>query len=236
MHLKIAICDDEQIILDDLSKRLSYEFKKYDIEVSITCYTKGEALLEDLESINYDAMFLDIVMPFVSGIEIAEYMRLQNPYTNIVFITNRDDLVFSSIKVKPFRFIRKLYMEEEIPEAVEALRYKVWKDNQYYVISFNNKRESIRIIDILYIESVKHDIYIYTNINNYRIKSNLSKIEEELEIHGFIRTHSGYLVNYRYIYSIDRTKIILVNKETIPVSRYRFEKVKEKLLWYSRGI
>ena len=45
MHLKIAICDDEQIILDDLSKRLSYEFKKYDIEVSITCYTKGEALL-----------------------------------------------------------------------------------------------------------------------------------------------------------------------------------------------
>ncbi len=236
MHLNIAICDDEQIILDDLYDRLSFAFKRYDIDLSITCYTKGEELLMDLENTPYDALFLDIEMPYVDGIEIAEYMRLRNPYTNVIFVTNREDLVFSSIKVRPFRFIRKTFLDEEIPEAVEALRYKIHKDNQFYIISFNNKRESIRIPDILYIESIKHDIYINTEIKTYRIKSNLTKVEEELEVHGFIRTHSGYLVNYRHIYSIDKNQVTLMNKETIPVSRYRYEKIKEKLLWYSRGI
>ena len=52
---------------------------------------------------------------------------------------------------------------------------------------------------------------------------------------GFIRVHSGFLVNYRFIYSVNKTTVLLNNQENIPLSRHRADTVKQKLQLYSRG-
>jgi DNA-binding LytR/AlgR family response regulator len=235
MILDIAICDDEKIILDELYFLVTTLFADTGMEYRITTYGDGSELLSDCSNKSFDIMFLDIEMPKVTGLQVAETMRNNNPYVNIIFITNRDDLVFHSIRFKPFRFIRKHYIKEELPEAVQALVRKIRSENQYYTISFNNSTIEIKIKDILYVESYKHDIYLYSKEEKYRIKSNLKTIEKEFEPFGFIRVHSGYLVNYRFIYSIDKTKVILTNTDMVPLSRYRIEAVKQKLMLYSRG-
>lgn len=236
MVLKIAICDDEQIFLEKLLNQISVEFAKTDIRFHFTSYMNGVKLLLDNEKEVYDLVFLDIEMPHINGIEVAEQIRQRNPYVSIIFITNREDLVFQSLRYRPFRFIRKSRIREELPEAVEGIIQKLNSENRYYTITFNNSPIQLRIVDIIYIESMRHDIYFNCQEQTYRVKSNLSKLEKEFETYGFIRVHSGFLVNYRYIYSIDKTKVVLNNKEMVPLSRHRIETVKQKLQLYARGI
>ncbi len=235
MIVQIAVCDDEKIFLEDLVSQVSTQFIKSGSEVNINSYTDGAKLLEASKDIPFDVLFLDIEMPGISGIDVAEKIRVTNPYINIIFITNREDLVFHSIRYRPFRFIRKPCLREELPEAIEAITNKIRNENRYYTISFNNSSIQIRITDIMYIESYKHDIFLYTQDEKYRIKSNLQRIEKEFEVYGFIRVHSGFLVNYRYIYSVDKTKVVLSNKDMVPLSRYRMETVKQKLQLFARG-
>ncbi len=235
MFVQIAVCDDEKIFLEDLISQIAIQFKETGNEVNINSFLDGIKLLEASENIPFDILFLDIEMPGVNGIDVAEKIRAANPFVYIIFVTNRDDLVFQSIRYRPFRFIRKHFLKEELPEAIEAITTKIRTENKYYTVSFNNSSKQIRIMDIMYIESYKHDIFFYTKDEKYRIKSNLHKIEKEFEIYGFIRVHSGFLVNYRYIYSVDKTKVVLLNKEMVPLSRYRVETVKQKLQLFARG-
>ncbi|MFU0827966.1 MAG: Stage 0 sporulation A-like protein [Lachnoclostridium sp.] len=235
MIVQIAVCDDEMIFLENFIQQITTQFLKADMEICVKSYTNGTSLLEECRKIPFDVLFLDIEMPDISGIEIAETIRAVNPFVNIIFVTNQDDMVFQSIHYKPFRFLRKRYLEDELPEAIHALAKKIRSENQYYTIKFNNSFKQIRITDIIYLESYKHDIFLYTKDEKYRIRSKMERMEKELEVYGFIRVHSGFLVNYRYIYSIDKTKIVLSNKKIIPVSRYRLKNVKQKLQLYSRG-
>jgi DNA-binding LytR/AlgR family response regulator len=174
-------------------------------------------------------------MPLLNGLEVASRLRETNPFVHIIFVTNREDLVFSSFKYRPFRFIRKQRIIEELPEAVSHITEVIKKENQYYTVNINNSSKQIKISDILYFESLKHDIYIHTQTEDIRIKSNLTKIEKDMSIHGFIRVHSGYLVNYRFIYSVNKGDIVLSNQLSIPLSRHRVESVKQKLQLYARG-
>ncbi len=235
MIVQIAVCDDEIIFLDNFVNQISTQFRKAGMEIELSSFTNGTVLLEESKKIPFDVLFLDIEMPGISGIEVAEAIRAVNPFVNIIFVTNRDDLVFQSIHYKPFRFIRKSCLPEELPEAISAMAKKISSENQYYTVSFNNSSRQIRVTDIMYVESYKHDIFLYTRDDKYRIKSKLQRLEKDFEVFGFIRVHSGYLVNYRFIYSIDKTKVVLNNKDMVPLSRYRLETVKQKLQLYARG-
>ena len=62
----------------------------------------------------------------------------------------------------------------------------------------------------------------------------LLSFENQLTDRGFIRTHKSFLVNLKYIYSIDSKDIILDDKTVIPMSRYKSESVKEKWGEYLR--
>ena len=62
----------------------------------------------------------------------------------------------------------------------------------------------------------------------------LSYMEHELNDYDFVRTHKSYLVNCKYIYSIERNQIMLDDKTAIPVSRYKLETVKERFRSFLR--
>jgi DNA-binding LytR/AlgR family response regulator len=235
MTIQVGICDDEEIILESLKEQIAQQFQITGMKYELHVFNNGAKLIRVCENIALDIVFLDIEMPLLNGLEVASRLREMNPFVHIIFVTNREDLVFSSFKYRPFRFIRKQRIIEELPEAVSHITEVIKKENQYYTVNINNSSKQIKISDILYFESLKHDIYIHTQTEDIRIKSNLTKIEKDMSIHGFIRVHSGYLVNYRFIYSVNKGDIVLSNQSSIPLSRHRVESVKQKLQLYARG-
>lgn len=235
MSVQIGICDDEEIFVNNLKEVLMKQMVDCKAEYEIYTYSNGEDLIRDNNKYKFDIVFLDIEMPVLNGMEVAEKLRDENSCITIIFVTNRDDLVFSSFKYRPFRFIRKQRLDNELEEAMREFLTLLDKDREYYSFNSNQSLIHVKIADIEYFESLKHCIFVHTKNDEFRIKSTLAKLEEEFEIHGFIRVHSGFLVNYRFIYSIGKTDITLTSQKKIPISRHRLENVKRKLQMYARG-
>lgn len=86
--MKIAICDDEREFLKNVGLAIETYLNEKGLEYNIDLYNSGKAIMELRENIvSYDVVFLDINMPEVSGLEVAEWIRTYSDNVNIVFIT-----------------------------------------------------------------------------------------------------------------------------------------------------
>lgn len=238
-YYRIGICDDENIILEELYFSIYNIIKdiffESECDFEIKKYNNPNDLINSHFTNNFDIIFLDIDMPKINGIEVARTIKTNSKRTLIIFITNKEELVFETFKIQAFRFIRKSKLsgelEESITSAIKLFEIDAFKIN----FKIENNNYEIDINNILYIESDRNYITIYT-INNkkYRFKDSINQKEKQLDKYGFIRTHLGYLVNQKYIQRINNDSVVLVNSEKIPLSRARIQFVQQKLIEYLR--
>lgn len=234
--LRIAVCDDDQAISHSYKDRIKALFESKHVDATIFNYTKGSKLIEDCKEIPFDLIFLDIDMPEMSGFDVAEKIIeiIEDPV--IIFITNEEQLVYRSLRYSPFRFIRKTYIVAELNEAIVSFLDLHFKRSKTQIFNcVNGELVAINIKDIMYIESNKHKVTVYTQKKDFVTKVKISELEESLKNFGFIRVHIGYLINMKYIYSIEKTEIIFMNQASVPMSRHRTEQVKTEFQKYIRS-
>lgn len=234
--IRAAICDDESAMLDYLHEHISTEFKRQVAETQIDKYTSGREFLEAEKAEPYDVVFLDIDMPEISGFDVAEKISEK---ALIIFVTTHDELVFSSLKFQPFRFIRKTFINDELGEVVEDINKVLSKRAAGKKFKLQTKLHDVYIDveHIVYIEIYGHWLKVYTTDNDvldcYGI---LSDYEAQLEPFDFVRTHKSFLVNCKYIRSVEKEQVVLDDKKTIPLSRRRINAVNEKFTKYLRSM
>ncbi|MCH5194072.1 MAG: response regulator transcription factor [Oscillospiraceae bacterium] len=236
--MRIAVCDDNDTALKMLEKAIRDAFSKLTDEFDVMAFYDGTELLDKHKNDPFDIVFLDIDMPVISGFEVADNIN-KDSGTFIVFLTTHDELVYSSIKFQPFRFIRKAYLQNELTEAVESLTNAFNKRIMSTKYKFQTKDGDVflDLRKIIYIEIYGHWLKIYTDSGeSIECYGSLSSLEKQLTEFDFIRTHKSYLVNCQYIYSLQTKQIILDNKTAIPLSRYKAEAVKEKYQKYLRSV
>ena len=130
-------------------------------------------------------------------------------------------------------------MRDELTEAVEALINAFSKRMMSTKYKFQTKNGDVflNLQRIIYIEIYGHWLKIYTdNGESIECYGSLTSLERQLAEFDFIRTHKSYLVNCRYIYSLQTKQIILDDQTAIPLSRYKAEAVKEKYQKYLRSV
>lgn len=230
--MRIAICDDDFVFAEKLRQLVLQGLKEWGVEPEMTVYHGGGAFLE--EQPVCDAVFLDIDMPGVNGFKLAGQMG----EALILFVSCHDELVYSSLKFRPFRFIRKSRLEEELPESLEALNRAVLKRNAGKKLPFQAKTGEVFLDteEIEYIEIYGHWLQIHgSGGRDIECYGSLSEFEKRLLPFGFVRTHKSYLVNCKYIYSIENGQVVLDDGTGILLSRYKAEAVRKAFLNYMRG-
>ena len=235
--LKAAICDDEPAMLDYLCEHISEEFRRQGEDIQIAKFTSGNDFLSAHKKVPFDAVFLDIDMPEISGFDIAEKIS-DNKRTLIVFVTTHDELVFSSLKFQPFRFIRKTHLNSELSETVSAVIKHVAQNIAERKVEFQTKDRKIYIPadEIEYIEVYGHRLRVVVSDGEpVECYGSLSEFEKVLVPVGFVRTYKSYLVNLKYVYSMEQTKVVMDSKTEIPLSRYKASEIKEKFKEYLRS-
>ena len=154
------------IIIDDNKNDLNMMKNKI-----INCNKLELECFQDVSKIdmnkNYDAVFIDIDMPMMNGIDFANQYKLKHLDTFIIFVTNHSELVFDTFKVHPFDFIRKEHFDLEIERVIEELMFLLDKKNKKIQVKSNGEIIQIKLVDILFCESNKHNCYIYKNNNIY---------------------------------------------------------------------
>ncbi len=63
----------------------------------------------------------------------------------------------------------------------------------------------------------------------------MNELEIKLKPSGFIRTQKGFLVNYLFIRTISNNEIVLLNGDSLPISKKRREDILKEYLNISRN-
>ena len=223
--IKCLIIDDEPIgreILKNFVKEINF------LEVVGVCEDAFEAL-EILEDNQIDLLISDIQMPKINGLELVR--SLPNPPV-IIFVTAHDKFAVNSYELgiadyllKPVSFDRFLKAINKAKQQIEMHRNVLFNPNvetvDYIFIKANNKLNKIVYSSILYMESLKDFIKIFTTDQAQPMifYSSMKAIEEKLPLNQFIRIHNSYLVSINAIKAVMGNMVELTNKKSLPVSK-----------------
>lgn len=231
--IHIAICDDDKRILEDITAKVQASFNKHEVAAEYLSYNDPRELIEYLHSKSMDILFLDIDMPYFSGMDIAGFVNEQGMKTMLIFVTSYDALVYQTFAYRPFGFIRKTHIEDELDELVRRIKQELIHRKQELVIQKGQELSKILISEIVYIESEGNYVNIYLQNEHIRIRDTLSNIEKELVGKDFIRCHKGYLINGDYVIRLRASEAELKYSDgpkVIPIGRSYEKEVRRKIL------
>lgn len=110
--MEIAIIDDDlefsKVLQRDVERFISVLFTKFNVDII------NDNFFSNSVNKKYDIYFLDIDLDKVSGINIGRKLLVSETNPIIIFVSSREDLVFSSFSVRPFYFVRKSNIEEDM--------------------------------------------------------------------------------------------------------------------------
>lgn len=242
--IKIAIVDDEFPIAESIAKITSQHAEKLNIPVSLSIYQSSKKFLYEFHSGKYDVAFLDIEMPELNGDILSAELTKVDSSLLLVYVTNCcNDEVYTMLKYMPIGFLRKPLFKKEIDNMLNILQDKIKTIQKMYVVQNGKQVMQIPLKDIMYIDSIKNYIYFHIIENKQsenkeaviKIRKKLDIVQKDIENFGFIRIHSSILVNYRYIYNIQKNIVLLDNGEKLSVSRSHEADVIQQFLFFSRG-
>ena len=153
-EVKIVICDDSRIAVDTIAGAVRSVFEEKNIPIMIKQFIEAKALVEYSRTNFADLALLDIEMPGIDGIELGKLIREKKSISEIIYISNREDQVFSALQVHPFGFIRKsrfIKDAEDILGSWADLRKKKQDEKQLVVVTEDGYR-NIDVSEIEYFE------------------------------------------------------------------------------------
>ena len=232
--IQIAVCDDEKRVLDDISGKVRNAFAEINCPSQVFKTDNPFELVEYIKKNTIDVLFLDIDMPSLSGMDIAQFLIDSNANILLVFVTSHDALVYQSFRYHPFGFICKSHFDEEIGMVVKSIADELQKRNEYFSFKTSEGFFKVPFADILYFESESNYINLHCTDNQNKFRGTITSLENELAPKGFIRIHKGFLVNQQHIFAIKGDDIELSNKRLLPIGRTNRESVKKTILRYMR--
>lgn len=121
----IAICDDEKVALELLGSSLRGALRTRNVDASIETFSRPRELLLRMQATSFDLLFLDIEMPGMTGLELAQRLRREGNLIDIIYISNREDLVFDALRTNPRGFIRKNRLIQDVSGVIDTyMAYK----------------------------------------------------------------------------------------------------------------
>lgn len=229
--MRIAICDDnvEYIaIIEGYLKQQNTEALEYDTFMSgeelITAYENGQ--------VSYDAIFLDMEMGQLDGIDTANCIRKKDDKVIIVFVTSHSKYMQRSFECAPFRFLVKPISFDDFDKVYKEICIKLANNTETFIFLENKKRTRIYCADIVFFESSSHWILVHTKDGNvHKTRKTMGELLESLKGSTFVRVHRAFVVNLNHIYQVGESEILMhhYNKD-IPLSKTYKSELKDKFL------
>lgn len=168
--------------------------------------------------------------------ELAEQIWDREPAMQIIYTASRSEDVFAALQMPFFHLVRTFDLEQGLRAAVRKLeRMKTFLPEKIDFSSAGGKL-LVQRKDILYLESEHHNTRLHLKKGVASVTEGLSQCEEKLKGLGFVRIHRSLLVNMYHIDSLERDSVLLLNKERLYISRYRYGEVRLELERYIRRL
>ena len=213
MNIKAIIIDDEPLAIKVIETHLQ-EFKNFEV---IATFNNPIAALETLKQERIDVIFLDINMSKMNGLEFLKTVDVQ---PNVVITTAYREYALESFDldvldylVKPIPFTRFLKAINKITQKVQLQRGASKPEEEtinegFIFLKVEKKLVKIKYDTILYIESLKDYIKVFTTTGDYMVHKSLTSITEELPKENFLRIHRSFTIAIDKVNSIEGNTFI----------------------------
>lgn len=230
--MQCLVIDDEPLArtgLIDFIEKLDF------LEVAGTCSSAMEAS-EYIQKGNIDLLFLDINMPYLSGLEFLESMEhppltiLTTAYSEHALEGFRLQIVDYLLKPIPFnRFYQAAMKARQQHMMTLSPRHPKPVDTFLYVRQ-GDSFHKISWVDILYIEGMQNYARLHFKDQEMVIHQTMISLEETLPRDNFFRIHKSYLINISHIDQVSGGRVF-INGQELPISRNRREDLLKEVVY-----
>jgi len=237
--INVLICDDDKNIRDKVRSLIENIQSRYMVNFNIEVKESGEFI--NTETTAYDIAVVDIEMPKISGLEVAEKLKEVNSDAIVIILTSYSAYLDNAMKISVFRYLSKPIDEGRFERNfLEALQYhrEICK---HIVIEKGKDVFAVKTKDILYIENTKHGSIIVTKTDSF--KTNV-KPEEWLkkiaQYNCFVYSHKSYIVNLQNVVNFDKQSVVFstgTEKITLAcISQRKYNEFKKAFYDFMGGI
>jgi len=216
--INVGIIDDSQLMLDTLKSYFQRYSKENHVLFHIRTFVSAISFLNNYKP-NYDLIFMDIELPGMNGLEAAHKLRKMDDLTTLIFVTNMSQYAVKGYEVQAFDFIVKPIKYSAFAiKVTRALEAFTDRELRKLKINTQDKAICIDINKLMYIEINNHHMIFHTENHDYEVYGTLKTYEQKLSNHFFRRCNNCYLVNLRFVKSIE-DNYAYVGKDKLYISR-----------------
>jgi DNA-binding LytR/AlgR family response regulator len=236
--VRVAVCDDDVLELKKIEAAM-LEFissKQAEADITLNTFSSGIELLNYINNTaSFDLIVLDILMPYMTGIEVATQLRKTNNDMKIIFLTTSPEFAVNSYKVNAFYYLLKPFQKQELISLLDKALVSMQSDSSSSIV-VKGKAGLIRIPlhMIEYAESVKHTLNFH--LRGGETASCYAKMgdysEALLNDIQFVHCHQSFIVNMGRVAQITAKCFIMQDQTQIPISRTVYPQVKQAYIGY----
>jgi DNA-binding LytR/AlgR family response regulator len=222
--LDVLVVDDEQPALEDLA----YLLREHPRIASVVTASDATEALRRLRDGSFAAIFMDIRMPGLDGLELARVLsRFAHP-PEIIFVTAFEQHAVEAFELEAVDYLLKPVRSERLSDAIRRLGAARQpeapkEDSSRIAVETGGRTRLVERDSIRFVEANGDYVRLHTDDGAFLVRVPISSLEETWRDAGFVRVHRRYLVALRHLTEL-RTQpgggyVLVVAGEELPVSR-----------------
>lgn len=202
--MNIAVVEDDFFAADNLMTC----FKKYGetvgMEFNITHFPDAESLLSSYRPSVYSMVFMDIELPGMTGLDAAKQLRAKDSVVVLIFLTKMAQYAQKGYEVEALDFmVKPLRYADFCLKIKKAVNVAQMRETRSVMIPTGSGFTCLSTDKIIYVEVMGHQLKFMLVDGVVEVRGSLSDMEQRLGGSGFLRCSNCYLVNSRFVNSVN---------------------------------
>jgi DNA-binding LytR/AlgR family response regulator len=239
--VRVLAVDDELPALADLVRMLEASPV---VERVHSAASAAEALVALGDGDTIDAVFLDVRMPGLDGLELARVLRRFERPPAVVFVSAFDDAAVDAFELAAVDYLVKPVSRRRLDEAIERVAQRGARaepaapapDEETLAVD-SLRGGGTRLLPrsaILYLQAHGDYVRVASTEGRFLVRARLSDLEERWAGHGFARVHRGFVVNLRRAVEVrprlnGTAVLVMVDGAEVPIARRQVGELRRKL-------
>jgi DNA-binding LytR/AlgR family response regulator len=235
--LRVLVVDDERPALDEIAWLLGRDARIGDV---LTTDSAAEAL-RMLQEECVDAVFMDIRMPGLSGLDLARVLSRFKEPPPVVFVTAYDEHAVDAFDLNAVDYLLKPVRDDRLGEAVrrvvEARATSIPTEEDTIAVELGGRTRFVPRSEVRYVEAQGDYARLHTEQGSHLVRVPLTSLEEQWRDAGFVRIHRSLLVALAHVEEVRMDSgrcTVVVGGEELAVSRRHTRELRDLLVRRAR--
>jgi DNA-binding LytR/AlgR family response regulator len=243
--VRLLVVDDELPALEDLVRMLEASPAVDRVDAAASA---EEALLALGDRMGYDAVFLDVRMPGLDGLELARVLRRFERPPAVVFVSAFDDFAVDAFELAALDYLVKPVPRRRLDEAIERVTRAAGAASAPAAAPAAEPEDELLPVDalrggatrllprssVLYLQAHGDYVRVASTEGRFLVRARLSELEQRWAAHGFTRVHRGFVANLRRAVEVrpqlnGTAVLVMADGAEVPIARRHVGELRRKL-------